>query len=254
MSRKCKKSTSRSEVVVVENHSLEISKLRCISRKKLLVLDLNGILCDVIFGFHGTGAAHKKVNRRSVFKRPFLDDFLTFCFETFVVGIWSSRNKKNIDGVIDYIMGGFRNKLLFCWDQSKCTPTGFSTIEDRHKPLFLKEMIKLWNKEEAGLPWEKGDYMPSNTMLVDDSPYKALCNPPYTAVFPFSYDFRKPDDSSLGPGGDIRVFLEGVAEADDVQEYVKEHPFGQQAITSEHEMWNFYRKIAEKNYSMALTY
>ena len=27
------------------------------------------------------------------------------------------------------------------------------------------------------LPWEEGEYGPCNTLLIDDSPYKALCNP-----------------------------------------------------------------------------
>ncbi|KAH0467821.1 hypothetical protein IEQ34_002854 [Dendrobium chrysotoxum] len=295
-------------------------------RKKLLVLDLNGILCDVVFDSHGSCLPHKRVNMRSVFKRPFLDDFLTFCFERFVVGIWSSRNKNNIIGVINYVMGDSKDRLLFCWfclvlhmvltirdydilcgllrdlifhggimwevldvawvelanyffllachyydksndscicfcitlpyrmqDQSKCTVTGFNTIENRHKPLVLKELIKLWVKEEASLPWDKGEYSPSNTLLVDDSPYKALCNPPHTAIFPFPYDFRDEGDNGLGPGGAIRLYLESIASADDVQEHVKKNSFGQQAITSKDKMWSFYKKIIDKNNSMALS-
>lgn len=62
-------------------------------------------------------------------------------------------------------------------DQSKCTDTGYTTIENMHKPLVLKELKKLWNIEGHDLPWEKGEYSPSNTLLVDDSPYKAICNP-----------------------------------------------------------------------------
>lgn len=60
---------------------------------------------------------------------------------------------------------------------SKCTFTGYKTLENKHKPLMLKELRKLWNVEEPDLPWEEGDYSPSNTLLVDDSPYKALRNP-----------------------------------------------------------------------------
>jgi len=48
----------------------------------------------------------------------------------------------------------------------------------------LKELRKLWNKEEPGLPWNKGDFSPSNTLLVDDSPYKALRNPVLLAFSP----------------------------------------------------------------------
>lgn len=65
----------------------------------------------------------------------------------------------------------------FVQDQSQCTETGFSTVENSSKPLFLKELKKIWDKEVPTLPWEKGDYTPSNTLLLDDSPYKALRNP-----------------------------------------------------------------------------
>jgi hypothetical protein len=66
---------------------------------------------------------------------------------------------------------------LYAQDMSKCTFTGHKTLENMHKPLVLKELRKLWNKEEPDLPWEEGDYSASNTILVDDSPYKALRNP-----------------------------------------------------------------------------
>ena len=68
--------------------------------------------------------------------------------------------------------------LLWFWqDSSQCTATGHCTVENKDKPLVLKELRKLWTKEEPGLPWNKGDFSPSNTLLVDDSPYKALRNP-----------------------------------------------------------------------------
>lgn len=47
----------------------------------------------------------------------------------------------------------------------------------------------------------------------------------------------------LGEGGELRKYLDGVADADDVPTYVKEHSFGQPAITPSHPQWNFYSKI-----------
>ncbi|KAK8923520.1 hypothetical protein KSP39_PZI019292 [Platanthera zijinensis] len=89
--------------------------LRRTFRNKLLVLDLNGILGDVVFSSYGSRMTYKKLSNKQVFKRPFLDDFMAFCFEKFVVGIWSSRNKKNVVGVINYIMCDTKDKLLFSW-------------------------------------------------------------------------------------------------------------------------------------------
>jgi DEAD/DEAH box helicase/NLI interacting factor-like phosphatase len=94
------------------------------AKKKLLVLDINGILGDIVmlnsghslkahfkikgksgkyFSFFFCKIWKKKANLftenngmlissfSSVFKRPFCDDFLEFCFKNFEVGIWSSR-------------------------------------------------------------------------------------------------------------------------------------------------------------------
>lgn len=66
---------------------------------------------------------------------------------------------------------------LLVQDQSHCTLTGFNTIDNRKKPLVLKELKKLWEKDDSSLPWNIGDYNESNTLLLDDSPYKGLKNP-----------------------------------------------------------------------------
>ncbi|EEC81397.1 flocculation protein FLO11 [Oryza sativa Japonica Group] len=216
-------------------------------RKKLLILDINGLLADINQDHHNAHLSHAKVRGKLVFTRPYCDDFLRFCFENFELGIWSSRLKANVDSVVNIIMKkDMKQSLLFCWDMSKCTGTGFKTLENKNKPLVLKELKKLWNKEDPDLPWEQEEFSPSNTLLVDDSPYKALGNPPHTAIFPHPYSYLNKKDDSLGPGGDLRVYLENLATADDVQRYVQEHPFGQPSITKSDRHWNFYVKILDK--------
>ncbi|KAG8081301.1 hypothetical protein GUJ93_ZPchr0007g5555 [Zizania palustris] len=215
-------------------------------RKKLLILDINGLLVDINQDHHNAHMSHGKVRGKLVFKRPYYYDFLKFCFQNFELGIWSSRMKTNVESVVNIIMKDLKPYLLFCWDLSKCTRTGCKTLENKNKPLVLKELKKLWNKEDPDLPWEQGEYSPSNTLLVDDSPYKALANPPYTAIFPQPYRYHNKKDDSLGPGGDLRVYLENLATADDIQCYVQEHPFGQPSITKSDKHWNFYAKILDK--------
>ncbi|WVZ60590.1 hypothetical protein U9M48_010589 [Paspalum notatum var. saurae] len=215
-------------------------------KKKLLILDLNGLLADINEDYHNAHMADAKVRRKLVFRRPYCDDFLYFCALNFELGVWSSRKKENVASVVDIVMRDFKSCLRFCWDMSKCTFTGHKTLENMHKPLMLKELRKLWNKEEPDLPWEQGDYSPSNTLLVDDSPYKALRNPPHTAIFPHSYSYLNWNDNSLGPGGDLRVYLQHLAAADDVQCFVRNYPFGQPFITESDPHWNFYAQIAHK--------
>ncbi|KAL9249178.1 hypothetical protein AKJ16_DCAP01043 [Drosera capensis] len=214
------------------------------SRKKLLILDINGLLVDIVPTLSEEFTPDTTISGKAVFKRPHCDDFLQFCFEKFEVGIWSSRTRKNVELVIDFLLGPNKEKLLFCWDQSHCTETGYNTIHNQDKPLLLKEIRKLWTKQGQDLPWERGDYNESNTLLLDDSPYKGLRNPPYTAIYPYPYEYRDIKDRSLGPTGDLRIYLERLARADNVQSFVRANPFGQRPITRTSLSWPFYSKIA----------
>ncbi|GAB2223845.1 hypothetical protein Droror1_Dr00004588 [Drosera rotundifolia] len=214
------------------------------SRKKLLILDINGLLVDIVPTVSEEFTPDTTISGKAVFKRPHCDDFLQFCFEKFEVGIWSSRTRKNVELVIDFLLGANKEKLLFCWDQSRCTDTGYNTIHNQDKPLFLKELRKLWTKQGRDLPWKRGDYNESNTLLLDDSPYKGLRNPPYTAIYPDPYEYRDIKDRSLGPTGDLRIYLERLARADTVQSFVRANPFGQRPITRTSLSWPFYSKIA----------
>ncbi|KAL3613177.1 hypothetical protein CASFOL_042963 [Castilleja foliolosa] len=200
--------------------------------KKLLVLDVNGVLADISADVPDEYVPDAELNfNKKVIKRPHCDDFLKFCFERFNVGVWTSRTKKNLEPVLEAVLGTDMYKLLFIWDQSHCTDTGLTTVENSQKPLLLKELNKLWDKFDPDLPWERGVYNESNTLLLDDTPAKASSNPLYNGIFPDTYTFRMTGDNSLGPEGDLRVYLEGLALEENVQEYVKQNPFGQRPIT-----------------------
>ncbi|KAK4409821.1 hypothetical protein Sango_0055100 [Sesamum angolense] len=214
------------------------------TRRKLLVLDLNGILADVVRPPPRNCTSDIKISKHSaVFRRPFCDDFLRFCFQNFDVGIWSSRYKIVIRRIVNFLLGDLKHKLLFCWDMSHCTRTRFKTLENRHKPMVFKELRKIWESDNPNLPWKKGDYNESNTLLLDDSPYKALLNPSHTGIFPHSYCYLNKNDNSLGPGGDLRVYLEGLVKSDSVQKYVEQHPFGQTPINESNLSWQFYSGV-----------
>ncbi|KAM7278717.1 hypothetical protein ACFE04_005851 [Oxalis oulophora] len=212
-------------------------------KKKLIILDINGLLADIVYRPPQEYEPDAFIAGRAVFKRPFCSEFLKFCFERFEVGVWSSRTKRNVDRLADYLLGEFKSKLLFCWDQSQCTVTGFSTLDNNQKSMIFKELRKIWEKEEPNLTWETGYFNKSNTLLLDDTPYKALLNPPHTAVFPYSYKFEDTNDNLLTEGGDLRVYLEGFFKAEDGQKYVEQHPFGQIAITEQNASWPYYHQI-----------
>ncbi|KAG6406235.1 hypothetical protein SASPL_133834 [Salvia splendens] len=83
---------------------------------------------------------------------------------------------------------------------------------------------------------------PSQTgAKMKEAIYKLHCPIPFLKIkanvlFPF-----------VGPGGDFCVYLEGLAEAENVQEYVKANPFGQSPITEKDQYWSFYSKIITAN-------
>ncbi|KDP43111.1 hypothetical protein JCGZ_27060 [Jatropha curcas] len=151
------------------------------------------------------------------------------------------KQKKNLNNALEFVMGSSKSKLLFAWDQKYCTDSGFKTSNDRHKPIFFKEMENLWDKYS-------GKYSSSNTLLIDDEPYKSLLNPPNSAIFIPEYNSKQANDNVLGPNGKLRLFLDGITEADDVPYYVKENPldFGLSAISTDHPEWNYYCKIIRR--------
>ncbi|CAM6096782.1 unnamed protein product [Calypogeia fissa] len=207
-------------------------------RRHLLVLDINGLLLDTYRrGKQGPGRPYDaKVNKFSVYKRPFCDEFLRFCLDHFVVGVWSSAQKNNVYAFVEYIFKEAKEKLAFVWHQDHCTNTGFRHPDDHHVPVFLKELWKLWEKIEPNLPWEAGDYDPLNTLLIDDSPSKAMKNPSYTAIFPKTYKATDPNDNYLG--AELRIYLQGLLQMTDVQAYVQENPFGERSIAIGDPKWS----------------
>ncbi|KAI3813263.1 hypothetical protein L1987_17983 [Smallanthus sonchifolius] len=212
------------------------------SKKMLLILDVNGLLVDVIHPPPKDCKPDIKISKRAIFRRPFLDDFLRFCFERFDVAIWSSRTRKILDPVVDYLLGDLKKKLVFVWDLSHCTNSSAKSLENRHKFIVFKKLRKIW-EENGHIASINGYYDESNTLLLDDSPYKALLNPKHTGIFPLSYRHMDINDNSLGPDGDLRIYLEGVAASLNVKSYIEQHPFGQRAIDETSPDWAFYSKV-----------
>ncbi|KAK1426032.1 hypothetical protein QVD17_14699 [Tagetes erecta] len=223
---------------------ISLDRLNIVPKKKLLVIPLRGIL---VHRAHRSWPETMPKDRRPdfwsgnflVYKRPYCLEFLKFCFEKFHVGLWSSTRERNLEGILTNLMGDLKNKLLFTWDQAHCTDSGFMCLENKDKPLFLKELNHLWEKKYPNLPWCDGEYSASNTLLVT-YPEKAILNPPNTAIFPLNYDPENKKDDFLGPKGELRVFLEGLADAEDVQTYVQDHPIGESEIMPSHPDWEYY--------------
>ncbi|ESQ56165.1 hypothetical protein EUTSA_v10027102mg [Eutrema salsugineum] len=190
-------------------------------KKKLMVLSLNGLLLHRV---HIKNMCKKPKNRTPdascgpnlVYKRPFAEEFMKFCLERYEVGIWSSACEL---------------------DQEKCTDSGFKTLENGAKPMFFKDLSKVFKCFQG--------FSASNTIFIDEEPYKALLNPDHTGLFPFSYDANDKKDDLLDPERKFCAYLDDLANASDVQAYIKEHSFGQSMIDSSHPDWSFYSKVSK---------
>ncbi|XP_018479914.1 uncharacterized protein LOC108850972 [Raphanus sativus] len=203
--------------------SLILDKLSLGSKKekKLLILSPNGLLLHRV---HMQNLRRKPENRSPdatcgpnlVYKRPFAGEFMKFCLERFEVGIWSSANEL---------------------DQKHSTNSGFKTLENSDKPMFFKDLSKVFQKFK--------EFSASNTILIDPEPYKALINPENTGVFPVTYVPTNKNDDFLDPEGKFCSYLDDLANASDVQAYIKENTFGQPKIDSSHLDWSFYRKVSK---------
>ncbi|KAI5432279.1 uncharacterized protein LOC127128663 isoform X2 [Lathyrus oleraceus] len=235
--------TDRSKALPVPSIGKSVGCLK----KKLLILDINGILVDVVsHPFPKKIKRDAMIAKKALFKRPFCSEFLNFCFEKFDVAVWSSRMEKNVNSIINHLLGNMSQRLIFCWNISQCTKTNIKALGNNHKLVVFKDLRRIWDKYYPDLPWEKGYYNESNTLLLDDSPYKGLLNPPHNSIYPPTFSCRQLNDSSLGVGGLIRNYLERLANAENVSKFVEQNPFGQKRISETSESWSFYCNILHR--------
>ena len=156
--------------------------------KHLLVVDLNGLLVDrrmaPFVEPDGTKRAPDAAfGKFLIYNRPHMSEFVAWAFEHFTVGVWSSAQQHNAKTLVSHIWGEHRDKLAFVWGQDKCTHVGaMDPAKPRSKPILLKDLRKLW-----AVPSFKR-FGPRNTLLLDDSPYKAAMNPEYCAIHPKAYE------------------------------------------------------------------
>ncbi|KAE8705596.1 hypothetical protein F3Y22_tig00110422pilonHSYRG00181 [Hibiscus syriacus] len=137
--------------------------------RKLVIFYVNGVLVYI--------PRHPE----DVILRNGLYEFMQFCLHNFVVAIWSSKIRHNMDRVLDKLRL-FSDHFLFVWDQSKC--------KTKDKFTYCKDLNDVWN--------EFTDFNTLNTLLVDDSPRKMIHNPINNYICPHSFDVAShSDDDAL---------------------------------------------------------
>jgi hypothetical protein len=154
------------------------------SSKKLLVLDLDGILFQKEYDPESTIPLQPGSFRSGKFyitPHPDLESFLDELFKKNIfVGIWSSSQKATIKGILSQLFPAkyYPKRFLFIWSRDRCQmdPDAgkdpeikeFATVKKVSSIIKnpVVNYLKAWNTE--------------NILMVDDSPLKLRFNPSST--------------------------------------------------------------------------
>lgn len=203
-------------------------------KKKLLILDLNGVL----FNRYPVGDGRRI--RKEIQKRPGCDEFLDFCFGNFEVGAWSCCRKETLE--LD-VFGTHQKDLLFVNHSVHSTSLWpRHSVVSPNKPLFLKQLTRLWSQ------FDRVDYNATNTILLDNHVEKFEGNPLGTClVVPEYEDGVEPVDNVLALKGELVRRLASMAAAEDSSLYVRSTPVGEcpffpPAIQNHPAMWALYSR------------
>jgi len=161
--------------------------------------------------------------RFHIWRRPHSKEFLDFVFGKFDVIPWSSARKMNLDDILSAVLEEkYKDKIVDTLHQDHCLAAG-QHPDNHHKPLFIKELQIIYDKHPQ--------YSPRNTLMIDDSKYKAALNVPYSAIHPKAWKPYMTNDDELAPHGKIHGYLTALAAAskcpdfEGVSSFVRDKPF-----------------------------
>jgi hypothetical protein len=112
-------------------------------------------------------------------------------------------------------------KPLFIWGNDKCDVTRSKHPLNPNKEFVLKTLSKVFSDISPRFQ----ELTPSNTLLIDDFPYKCVGNVPYSYILPHPFDPKVKDNYLLGS---LWPYLLGLLEAPSTLKYVGYNPHGQQ--------------------------
>ena len=151
--------------------------------KKLLILDIDETLIHASEVEIGR-ASDFEIEGYYVYKRPYLSEFLSFCFDTFDVGFWTTATQRYGEEIVGEICPKGSLPVLL-WTRSRCT---WSYDAELQEPMLIKKLEKLRRK----------GFRPESIIAVDDkAPLWRFSHGNLVNVSPFEGD----------PGDDELLFL-----------------------------------------------
>jgi NLI interacting factor-like phosphatase len=180
----------------------------------LVVIDLNGTLLY-------------RPSRKSptVFvPRPFADQFLRYCIQTFKVVIWSSARPDNVRGMCRRLLTKeVQDLLVATWGRDKF---GLTQDDYNMRVQCYKRLASVWNDAAiqashpdaaAGARWNQ-----TNTVLVDDSAEKARSEPFNFVQVPEFLGKGLEQDYVLPQ---VHDYLNSLCFQENVSSFIRQNPF-----------------------------
>ncbi|KAL3700794.1 hypothetical protein R1sor_018816 [Riccia sorocarpa] len=184
--------------------------------RKLLILDVEGLLVYVEGFMERTAktATGDAIGSKKVIRRNGVEEFISRCFDLFDLALWTCTDSNSLREYMFYLFSGEQeDKFLFKWDQGKALDTNERwTRNNQQIRLLLKPLKTVWERFS--------NFNARNTLLVDVHPFRASANPEDTGIFPVPYTGSHSDTYLTSV---LLPYLEGLSQAFDIREYVREH-------------------------------
>ena len=212
-----------------------------------VVLDLNGILCECV-GRSSLAKGVKTydakdnnfspecptiVGTKAVYVRPGLRDFLLELTQiTSRVVVWSSMLKRNAEPVVEFLFHGLKRPFDI-FGQEQCRRIETSRGKFLRHPMNSQKHVYLKVLADQLFSDPSNGFTKDNTLLIDDSPEKSVCNENGNAMFLLPWDHRCKADNflmrNLAPW--LRSLQENCAQGH-LREYVDAKRIGIDPVTS----------------------
>jgi len=169
--------------------------------KKLIILDISGILCGKESNFDVEHPDLKLIhitNYYRIFLRPGALQFVKRCLENYDVGIFSSTTYPNVKPVLNSLFGYIeRKKLKFIWCRDRCEldpdykPNSGEKNEENEEKINKYDTIKILKRiiDNPCINLNR-KYNLDNILMFDDSIRKMRFNPKgsYSIIEEFKLD------------------------------------------------------------------
>ena len=153
--------------------------------KPALILDLNGLLLRTV----NTGQREIAPSYFNYMKKcdwdgkglelavkADADTFLKWCFQCFDVFVWTCCRQQKASKLLQACFPDQHTMFIKGYAQEDCDIEEHFTVDSLQngKPVFYKKLSRFWEDQPT--------YTATNTILIDDSEYKCVWNPPGTSL------------------------------------------------------------------------